>query len=79
VRVSFCSGLGVASAWWFAAGEKEIWEDSYATEEFSRVWQVFVHREEQVKLPRIGDESEQFSIFYARPARLWHGLNVVVR
>ena len=39
--------------------------------------QVFVHREEDIEISRVGDEAQKLAIFDARPARARNGLNFV--
>ena len=39
--------------------------------------QVFVHREEDIKISRVGNEAQKLAIFDARPARARNGLNFV--
>jgi hypothetical protein len=45
--------------------------------EFLLVWQVLIHREEDIKSAGVGDKAQELSVFDARPARARNGLNFV--
>ena len=47
--------------------------------EFPLMWQIFVHREEDIEFAGVGNEAQKFSVLYARPARVRNGLDLVAR
>jgi hypothetical protein len=40
--------------------------------------QIFIHREKNIEVARVGNQTQQFSIFDASPTGAWNGLNVMV-
>ena len=39
--------------------------------------QIFIHREKNIEVIRIGDQTQELSVFDASPSGAWNGLNVV--